>query len=185
MLHHELGAKGFNVASLSEKDLASHIRSLLQTARVNGDVRDALQCLRFDGYQTGLLCREWHMGESSLCTAAQTRSRSEVKRHFNAIVESKSERRARTDPALYELAAARVGLRPCQLIYVDSREELLEPARQVGMTTVKCSTGSDGVRQVEALLELPLANFAWSRDVYAKVLWVANKDCEQASLDTK
>ena len=36
----------------------------------------------------------------------------------------------------------------------------------------------DGVKQLEALMQVPLTNFAWSRDVYANVLWVAHKDCE-------
>jgi hypothetical protein len=52
-----------------------------------------------------------------------------------------------------------------------------EPAKVAGMYTVLCDTDTDGIKQVETLLGLPLANFAWSRDVYAKVLWTSNKDC--------
>ena len=42
----------------------------------------------------------------------------------------------------------------------------------------------DGVKQLEALIEVPLTNFAWSRDVYANVLWVAHKDCEGKDTNT-
>ena len=42
------------------------------------------------------------------------------------------------------------------------------------MATVHAASGgTEGVKQVEALMDLPLTNFAWSRDVYAKVLWVS------------
>ena len=40
------------------------------------------------------------------------------------------------------------------------------------MATVHAASGAEGVKQLEALVDLPLTNFAWSRDVYAKVLWV-------------
>jgi epoxide hydrolase-like predicted phosphatase len=136
------------------------MRLLFASPRVNGDVRDALQCLRFDGYQTGLLCREWYMGAAS-ATPAQQRSKSEMKRHFNAIVESKVEGLARLDPQLYQMVASRAGLKPSEMVYVDTREDVLEPAREVGMTTVLASGGADGVKQVEALMDLPLTNFAW------------------------
>ena len=177
-LHSELSAEGIDLRALSNIDLTAQIRHLFQTARVNGDLRDALQCLRFDGYQTGLICREWHGGASP----SQKRSKSEFKGHFNTIIESKAEKMRRTDPALYLLASLRADVLPHEMIYVDSRPKHLDPAKEVGMTTVLCAHGSDCVKKIEALIDLPLTNFAWSRDVYAKVLWVSNKDCERQDI---
>lgn len=148
--------------ALTPEELTAHVRLLFTSPRVNGDIRDALQCLRFDGYQTGLLCREWYMGAAtSGSTPAQQRSKSEMKRHFNAIVECKVEGLARLDPQLYQMVASRAGLKPSEMVYVDTSEDVLAPAREVGMTTVLASSGADGVKQVEVLMDLPLTNFAW------------------------
>ena len=106
--------------------------------RVNGGVRDALQCLRFDGFQTGLVCKAWPLDTAS---PAQRRSRSELQRHFNAIVESEHENLDRHSPQLYAMVAARAGLLPHEMVYVDSQPELLAPAHEAGMTTVRCSSG--------------------------------------------
>lgn len=178
LLHTELAAEGIDMQALAPNDLTQQMRHVLETGRISGDVRDALQCLRFDGFQTGLLCREWPMGETTASTTAQKRSRSEMKRHFNAIVESKKENLPLLDPALYTLAAQRAGLLPHETIFVDTRPEHLLPAKKLGMTTVLCTTGTDGVKKIESLVNLPLTNFAWSRDVYAKVLYSTNKDCQ-------
>ena len=129
MLHAELSADDIDMRSLNAMDITAHMRLLFATARVNGDVRDALQCLRFDGYQTGLLCRRWHVGDASAFTPAQQRAKNEMKRHFNAIVESKEQGLQRLDPALYQMVASRAGLQPHEIIYVDTRKELLVRGR--------------------------------------------------------
>ena len=121
----ELSAEGIDVSSLMEEDVMTQVRNLVGSGRVNGDVRDALQCLRFEGYQTGLVCWEWPLKSSDTSTSVQKRSRSEMKRHFNVIVESKNEKLSRIDPDNYALLARRADLQPREMIYVDSRPELL------------------------------------------------------------
>jgi FMN phosphatase YigB (HAD superfamily) len=125
MLHAQLAEENLDVRALKAADLTAHMHMLFATARVNGDVRDALQCLRFDGYQTGLLCRRWHIGNTSSSTPAQQRTKGEMKRHFNGIVESEERGLDRLDPACYLLVAQRAGLEPNEIIYVDTRKELL------------------------------------------------------------
>lgn len=181
----ELSAEGLDLSALSPSDVTSHVRTLLQTARVNGDVRDALQCLRFDGFQTGVMCREWHLGEQQRAAASgsaappvRKRAGSEVKRHLNAVLECKREALSPLDPRCFSLLAHRAGVEPEQMIYLDSRAEVARAAQEAGMSAIICQSGAHGVKQLEAMLALPLTNFAWSRDVYAKVLWVSNKDCQ-------
>ena len=146
----------------------------------SGDVRDALQCLRFDGFQTGVMCREWHLGQLPNGGQSPVRKRvdSEVKRHLNGLVESKVEGLSPLDARLFKLLALRAGVAPEQMIYIDSRVEVVDSAQQAGMMALLCQSGADGVKKLENVLGLPLTNFAWSRDVYAKVLWVSNKDCQ-------
>ena len=151
----------------------------------SGDVRDALQCLRFDGFQTGVMCREWHLGEQQRAAASgsaappvRKRAGSEVKRHLNAVLECKREALSPLDPRCFSLLAHRAGVEPEQMIYLDSRAEVARAAQEAGMSAIICQSGAHGVKQLEAMLALPLTNFAWSRDVYAKVLWVSNKDCQ-------
>lgn len=142
MLHAELSADDIYMRSLNAMDITAHMRLLFATARVNGDVRDALQCLRFDGYKTGLLCRRWHVGDASAFTPAQQRAKSEMKRHFNAIVESKEQGLQRLDPALYQPDGGKPSWPPTARDYLCRHSKRTSGAWASGASSKDCARHS-------------------------------------------
>jgi len=135
--------------------------------RVNGDVRDAVQCLKFDGVQTALLCQ----GEGAPLAEGVVRDL-EIGKHFNALFTPG------VDGGLDKLVKAlRVSASDC--IYVGETEGGLSEAEGMGMRVI-ARAGRDQdliVRDMEEACETSLVNFAWTRDIYAGVLWKNNKDC--------
>mmetsp|Transcript_41657 Transcript_41657/g.83479 ORF Transcript_41657/g.83479 Transcript_41657/m.83479 type:complete len:232 (-) Transcript_41657:134-829(-) len=179
ILIEEMKESGMEVGKLADraKDLGGQLTGLLKSARVNGDVRDALQCLRFDGYQTALLTRNWktidvgsHIGKAG----RENPLKSEISRHFNVIVETEEQNLDPADPKVFALLCDRLRLAPQQVAFVDSSTRTIAAARDFGLTTIHADAPASAVRGVEDLLGVPLANFAWTRDQYAKVLWGAN-----------
>lgn len=179
-------------------------------------VRDAMQCLRFDGYQTALLTRNWKtidIGSNLGKVGRENPLKSEISRHFNVIVETEELGVSHTDVKVLERLCDGLKMEPQDIALVDRSEDILKAARDFGLVTVQVPffsssrsrlgfffqlwTGAvslrgfpcfpdgflereqaDGpgtaVRNLETLLDVPLANFAWTRDQYAKVLWGGN-----------
>ena len=71
-----------------------------------------------------------------------------------------------------------MGLREAEVIYVDVSERAGRLASAAGMRALVAPSPVALVRLLEDALDLPLANFAWTRDKYAKVLWGGAKECE-------
>jgi len=154
--------------TLTPIDLTGQIRRILEAGHVNAEIQDVIKCLRFDGMQTGLLCHQWPNPGKSISTPEQIRAKQDLQRHFNAIVESKDEKMGRLDPKFYRLAAARTGVEPHKLIYVDSRAQHLEPAKAIRLAVVYSLKPESTVQELEELLQVPLRGFSWS-EVSAEV----------------
>ena len=61
----------------------------------------------------------------------------QVMKLFDVIVESSKEGIRKPDPAIYRLACERVGVAPEMVVYLDDLGINLNPARDLGMTTIK------------------------------------------------
>ena len=55
------------------------------------------------------------------------------------------------DPAIYQLAVKRAGVRPEAAVYIDDRPELVEAGRRVGLTAIRCENGAQLERDLRAL----------------------------------
>jgi len=137
--------------------------------RVNGDVRDAIQCLKFDGVKTALICTQ------GAPLAHDSIKDLEIAQHFNAVITPGGS----PGVASEELSGllGRLGDFPSdRCIYVGTSG--LEAATKLGMMAIKWTGDQDDVvRALEAACETSLVNFAWTRDIYAGVLWKNSKDC--------
>jgi HAD superfamily hydrolase (TIGR01509 family) len=60
------------------------------------------------------------------------------------------------DPAIYALAAERLGLPPEAIVYVDDLPGNLKPARALGMATVVHRDAAETLPELEALLGITL-----------------------------
>ena len=70
---------------------------------------------------------------------------------FDVVVESAAEGLRKPEPAIYLLAAERLGLPPDQCVFVDDWEENLPPAADLGMGTIAYTSPEQCARDLRAL----------------------------------
>jgi len=126
-----------------------------------------VQCLKFDGVQTALLCQV----EGAPLTAAVLKDL-EIGKHFNALFTPGK------DGRLTQLMDS-MNWSASQCLYVGETEGGLREAESMGMRVIRREERDQDliVRDMEEACETSLVNFAWTRDIYAGVLWKNNKDC--------
>ena len=89
---------------------------------------DGVRAVRRAGFRTGLLSNSW--GDATAYDPAL------LEELFDAWVISSEVGVRKPDPAIYELAAERLGLQPAACVFVDDLPGNLKPARAIGMATV-------------------------------------------------
>jgi epoxide hydrolase-like predicted phosphatase len=107
----------------------------------------AVRAARAAGLRTGLLSNSWR---------AEDYDRALLEELFDACVISGEVGLRKPDPAIYALAAERVGLPPEALVYVDDLPGNLKPARALGMATLVHRDAAVTVPELEALLGVSL-----------------------------
>eukprot|EP00960_Hanusia_phi_P043955 756370-Hanusia_phi.AAC.6 len=173
----EMREVGLDTSHIAEaSDIHECLSNILKSVRVNGDIRDTIQCLRFDGIQTCLLSQTRRRdGRSADPIKDMTDLNKEIVRHFNATFQY-SDQKFKKDPQIFQEIFDKFSLQPQEVVFVDPRKEMLLPAASLG-----AENANKAIDLLEDELQVPLRNFAWTRDQYAKVLWVSNKDCTSAS----
>jgi epoxide hydrolase-like predicted phosphatase len=108
----------------------------------------AVRAARGEGLRTGLLSNSWRVEDYD---------RALLEELFDAWVISGEVGLRKPDPAIYELAARRIGLAPGALVYVDDLPGNLKPARALGMATVVHRDAAETVPELERLLGVALS----------------------------
>jgi FMN phosphatase YigB (HAD superfamily) len=62
------------------------------------------------------------------------------------------------DPAIYALAAERIGVPAAECVFVDDLPGNLKPARAMGMATVVHTTAAETIPQLEELLGVSVSD---------------------------
>jgi putative hydrolase of the HAD superfamily len=107
----------------------------------------AVRAARAAGVRTGLLSNSWR---------AEDYDRALLGELFDAWVISGEVGLRKPDPAIYALAAERLGLAPEAIVYVDDLPGNLKPARALGMATVVHRDAAATLAEVETLLGVSL-----------------------------
>jgi epoxide hydrolase-like predicted phosphatase len=107
----------------------------------------AVRAARAAGLRTGLLSNSWR---------AEDYDRALLEELFDAWVISGEVGLRKPDPAIYALAADRLGLAPGELVYVDDLPGNLKPARALGMATIVHRDAAETLPELEALLGISL-----------------------------
>lgn len=94
----------------------------------DGAMIDGVRALRAAGTRTALLSNSW--GDAAIYARAL------LEQLFDAWVISSEVGLRKPDPAIYELAAQRLGLPVTACVFVDDLPGNLKPARALGMATV-------------------------------------------------
>jgi putative hydrolase of the HAD superfamily len=105
---------------------------------------DGVRALRRTGLGIGLL--------SNSIGDAATYDRELLGELFDAVVISSEVGLRKPDPAIYELAAERLGLPPAACVYVDDLPGNLKPAQALGMATVLHRDAGTTLAELDALL---------------------------------
>lgn len=71
---------------------------------------------------------------------------------FDTVIASCKEGVAKPDVKIYELALERAGATPVESIFIDDKQNNLDPAKEMGFMTVLASSPSQIIEEVRALL---------------------------------
>ena len=107
---------------------------------------EAVASAKLAGIRTGLLSNSW----------GTRYDRTRWDELFDVLVISGEEGIRKPEPAIYELAADRLGLPPDEIVFVDDLPHNLEPARDLGMATVHHKEPESTLLDLERLLGIPL-----------------------------
>jgi putative hydrolase of the HAD superfamily len=108
---------------------------------------DAVRAARATGLTTGLLSNSW---------SVEDYDRGLIDELFDTYVISGEVGLRKPDPAIYTLAAERMGLPPDAIAFVDDLPGNLKPARALGMTTIAHRDAAATLAELEAALGLSL-----------------------------
>lgn len=75
---------------------------------------------------------------------------------FDAVVISEHTGTRKPDPAIYSLAAERLGVSCQACVFVDDLPMNLEPARALGMTVIHKTSAGQVISDLERVLQIPL-----------------------------
>jgi epoxide hydrolase-like predicted phosphatase len=103
---------------------------------------------RSAGVVTAVLSNSWGTGEYDPYDGYQLDER------FDVVLISDQVGLRKPDPAIYELAAHKLGVPPAGCVFVDDTEHNLPPAQQLGMTGVFFRDPDTGVPAIVAALGL-------------------------------
>jgi putative hydrolase of the HAD superfamily len=119
---------------------------LLSDLLPNEPMIELMASLRDEGYRMALLTnnvREWEQ---------RWRAMAPVDEIFDVVVDSAFVGMRKPDAEIYELCAARLGVRPDECLFVDDRTDNCAGAIAVGMTAVRYRDLDQAVGEIRALL---------------------------------
>jgi putative hydrolase of the HAD superfamily len=107
----------------------------------------AIRALRSRGFRVAALTNNW---------IRERRESHPLREHFECIVESSVVGLRKPDPRIYALACRELGVEPRQAVFLDDIGRNLKAARTLGMATIKVDEPDQALRELEALLGVPL-----------------------------
>lgn len=75
---------------------------------------------------------------------------------FDHIIESAKIGLRKPDPRIYQMMIEALGVDPRHCVYLDDLGVNLKPARAMGMTTIKVTSGAQAIAELEAATEMKL-----------------------------
>ncbi len=90
-------------------------------------------------------------------TVDRAREVAQILSLFDLVIESSLVGTRKPEPRFYQIALERLEIEPRQAVYLDDLGINLKPARALGMRTIKVESAEQALRELEAILETPLA----------------------------
>ncbi|MCW0181646.1 MAG: HAD-IA family hydrolase [Zavarzinia sp.] len=153
----EIDLDGFDEAFAAEARALGHeLRGRDVVAVIHGAIRpEMVEALRRvkRHYKTACLTNNVNDSGAGEVYAAEV---GQVMAEFGAVIESRRVGARKPEPRFYEMACEIVGVDPRRAVYLDDLGINLKPARAMGMTTIKVDGADQALRELEAILDLPL-----------------------------
>jgi putative hydrolase of the HAD superfamily len=80
----------------------------------------------------------------------------EIMELFDELIESSKVGIRKPDPRIYLMMCEKLGVKPDACVYLDDLGGNLKPARALGMTTIKVTSGPQAIAELEAALGMKL-----------------------------
>lgn len=157
----ELSAAEFDRAFLDESTAAGHaVRGSDVIALLSGDVRPRMveTLRRLKGrYVHACITNNVRSGRGAgMATDPERAARvQEVMDLFDFVIESSRVGVRKPEPAIYELALERLGVRAEETVFLDDLGVNLKPAKAMGMTTIKVLDEAQALRDLNRVLAGP------------------------------
>ena len=90
-------------------------------------------------------------------TDARAREVAQILSLFDLVIESSLVGARKPESRFYQIALERLDIEPRQAVYLDDLGINLKPARALGMTTIKVDSPEQALRELETILEIPIA----------------------------
>jgi putative hydrolase of the HAD superfamily len=126
------------------------VQGLLADLRPDPLMTDAVAQARAAGIQVGVISNSWGTAPFDPYAGYQ------LDEQFDAVVISSDVRIRKPDPAIYLLAADKLGVPPEACVFVDDIASNLGPAQEVGMAGVHHVDPVSTIRKLERLFKLTL-----------------------------
>ncbi|HJQ08381.1 MAG TPA: HAD family phosphatase [Candidatus Saccharimonadales bacterium] len=105
------------------------------------------EALRKHGIKTGILSNVFGIGVGALRAGGFYNG-------FDPLLLSCEVGYAKPDPEFYEIAIAKLGVSPKEIVFIDDQQYVLDPARAMGMHTILACSPKQIVRDTKALIAI-------------------------------
>lgn len=126
------------------------VSGLLADLRPNDEIIRAVMCARSSGVQVGVISNSWGTDPYDPYESFDLGAK------FDAVVFSGEVGLRKPDPAIYRLAADKLGVSPDACVFVDDIAENLPAAARIGMATVHHKDNRTTLAQLQRLFRLSL-----------------------------
>jgi putative hydrolase of the HAD superfamily len=153
----EIDLAGFDEAFAADaRALGVNLRGRDVIAVIHGAIRpEMVEALRRvkQHYKTACLTNNVNDSGAGATYAAEVGA---VLAQFDTVIESRKVGVRKPDPRFYEMACEILDLDPARAVYLDDLGINLKPAKAMGMRTIKVGAADQALRELEAILDLPL-----------------------------
>jgi epoxide hydrolase-like predicted phosphatase len=128
-------------------DARSLFTCMAEASQPRPAMLEAVRRIRASGLRAGALTNNW------IAEDVPTRL---LEPHFDVFIESSVVGLRKPDPRIYELACARLEVRPPEAAFLDDIGSNLKAARALGMTTIRVLEPEAALRELEDVLGFAL-----------------------------
>ncbi|MFL6111842.1 MAG: HAD family hydrolase [Catenulispora sp.] len=142
----EFNAELGRLIGVSQVGLVARLTAALRPQEA---VLDTVATIRESGVKVAVLSNSWGLHPHNVY------ERWELETRFDDVVYSELVGLRKPDPAIYVLAAQRLGLPPEHCVFVDDTFANLAPAHRLGMGIIHQTDPSQSVRELTRFFEIP------------------------------